>query len=110
MISALFRAGGDISFIASELKQIQSVHDGAWIGSKYFGSLPAYIGHLIEEHLKDPIVALYVDSVPPKVIVNNIPDEYTHSDMRECPQCHSPSFVRAEGCDKCMSCGYSHCG
>jgi ribonucleoside-diphosphate reductase alpha chain len=29
---------------------------------------------------------------------------------RHCPRCSSPSFVRLEGCDSCLSCGYSKCG
>jgi ribonucleoside-diphosphate reductase alpha chain len=29
---------------------------------------------------------------------------------RHCPRCSSPSFVKLEGCDSCLSCGYSKCG
>jgi ribonucleoside-diphosphate reductase alpha chain len=29
---------------------------------------------------------------------------------RRCPRCSSPSFVKLEGCDSCLSCGYSKCG
>jgi ribonucleoside-diphosphate reductase alpha chain len=29
---------------------------------------------------------------------------------RFCPRCGDASFVRLEGCDSCLSCGYSKCG
>jgi ribonucleoside-diphosphate reductase alpha chain len=27
-----------------------------------------------------------------------------------CPRCGEASFVKLEGCDSCLSCGYSKCG
>ena len=30
--------------------------------------------------------------------------------VRRCPRCSNPGFVRIEGCDTCVSCGYSKCG
>ncbi|HET7334967.1 MAG TPA: hypothetical protein VFI93_07600, partial [Rhizomicrobium sp.] len=29
---------------------------------------------------------------------------------RFCPRCSSASFVKLEGCDTCLSCGFSKCG
>jgi ribonucleoside-diphosphate reductase alpha chain len=29
---------------------------------------------------------------------------------RHCPRCNDASFVKLEGCDSCLSCGYSKCG
>ena len=30
--------------------------------------------------------------------------------MRSCPKCGAPTLIRQEGCDSCISCGYSKCG
>lgn len=51
MISAVFRRGGDVSFVAQELKAVFDPQGGRWIGGRYVPSLLAAIGDIIEEHL-----------------------------------------------------------
>ena len=51
MISAIFRRGGDISFVVEELKAVFDPRGGAWMNGKYVPSLLAAIGDIIEQHL-----------------------------------------------------------
>jgi ribonucleoside-diphosphate reductase alpha chain len=51
MISAVFRRGGDVSFVLEEMKPVFDPRSGAWIGGKYVPSLLAAIGDVIERHI-----------------------------------------------------------
>jgi ribonucleoside-diphosphate reductase alpha chain len=51
MISAVFRRGGDVSFVVEELKAVFDPRGGAWLNGKYIPSILAAIGSVIEEHL-----------------------------------------------------------
>jgi ribonucleoside-diphosphate reductase alpha chain len=52
MISAVFRRGGDVSFVAEELKAVFDPQGGAWVGGRYVPSVQAAIGDVIETHLQ----------------------------------------------------------
>ena len=130
MISAVFRRGGDVSFVVEELKAVFDPRGGQWVNRQYVPSLLAAIGGVIEEHmvaigfLSRPIAA----GVQPKVAsiserVGGGFDETrgggggsdggvmgTGKSFKFCPRCSSPSLTRIEGCDTCMNCGYSRCG
>src|SRR5690606_16230404 len=51
MISAVFRRGGDVSFVVEELKAVFDPRGGAWIGGRYVPSILAAIGGVIERHM-----------------------------------------------------------
>uniref|UniRef100_UPI0025948037 adenosylcobalamin-dependent ribonucleoside-diphosphate reductase n=1 Tax=uncultured Sulfitobacter sp. TaxID=191468 RepID=UPI0025948037 len=51
MISAVFRRGGDVSFVVEELKAVFDPRGGQWMGGKYVPSLLAAIGSVIEQHM-----------------------------------------------------------
>ncbi|HEY8017686.1 MAG TPA: adenosylcobalamin-dependent ribonucleoside-diphosphate reductase, partial [Dongiaceae bacterium] len=53
MISAVFRRGGDVSFVVEELKAVFDPRGGAWMEGKYVPSLLAAIGGIIERHMID---------------------------------------------------------
>jgi len=53
MISAVFRRGGDVSFVVEELKAVFDPRGGQWMGRKYVPSLLAAIGDVIEQHMID---------------------------------------------------------
>jgi ribonucleoside-diphosphate reductase alpha chain len=53
MISAVFRRGGDISFVVEELKAVFDPRGGAWMEGRYIPSILAAIGGVIERHLID---------------------------------------------------------
>jgi ribonucleoside-diphosphate reductase alpha chain len=99
MMSAVFRRGGDVRFVAEELKAVFDPRGGAWVGGKYVPSVLAAIGHIVQQHLDASAVATeFVAEAAP-----------AHS-RRACPKCGAPSLVRKEGCDTCFECGYSKCG
>ena len=101
MISAVFRRGGDVSFVAEELKAVFDPRGGAWIQGKYVPSLLAAIGGVVERHLGVDQGELF----SPSTAVSSIPAIH-----HDCPQCGSPSLIKVEGCNNCLSCGYSKCG
>ena len=51
MISAVFRRGGDVSFVVEELKAVFDPRGGQWMGGRYVPSLLAAIGGVIEQHM-----------------------------------------------------------
>ncbi|TAN58760.1 MAG: adenosylcobalamin-dependent ribonucleoside-diphosphate reductase [Rhodospirillales bacterium] len=124
MISAVFRRGGDISFVVEELKAVFDPRGGQWVGGRYVPSLLAAIGEVIERHLieigfmPNPADELLYLTEPERKVVNLTKGDEPHppaannpsSSMRYCPKCNQPSLIRQEGCDTCTSCGYSKCG
>jgi ribonucleoside-diphosphate reductase alpha chain len=122
MISAVFRRGGDVSFVVEELKAVFDPRGGHWVGGRYVPSLLAAIGEVIERHmiaigfLAPPggeelmeAQSKVVNLVQPPLHRENEP-RGTGANMRLCPKCSQPSLIRQEGCDTCTSCGYSKCG
>jgi ribonucleoside-diphosphate reductase alpha chain len=101
MISAVFRRGGDVSFVADELKSVFDPRGGGWMQGKYVPSLLAAIGGVIERHmgLDQPPLPLDLPSA-----------EAVRAPGACCPQCGAPALIRVEGCDKCLECPYSKCG
>jgi ribonucleoside-diphosphate reductase alpha chain len=103
----VFRRGGDVSFVVEELKAIFDPRGGQWMGGRYVPSLLAAIGEVIERHMIE-IGFLGGRSAFAAEAPSQIPPEGVRA--RFCPRCGDPSFVKLEGCDSCMSCGYSKCG
>ncbi|MGF1594125.1 MAG: adenosylcobalamin-dependent ribonucleoside-diphosphate reductase [Kiloniellaceae bacterium] len=112
MISAVFRRGGDVSFVVEELKAVFDPRGGAWMEGRYVPSLLAAIGGVIERHMID-IGFLQarepLEGEERRAVVNlGGPEGGTR--FAQCPKCGSASLIRQEGCDLCTSCGYSKCG
>ncbi|MFN3230706.1 MAG: adenosylcobalamin-dependent ribonucleoside-diphosphate reductase [Alphaproteobacteria bacterium] len=110
MISAVFRRGGDVSFVVDELKAVFDPRGGHWVQGHYVPSILAAIGEVIEQHLID-IGFVQRDEAPEaeeKLLA--VGDDDNRPNMRSCPKCGAPTLVRQEGCDTCISCGYSKCG
>jgi len=63
MISAVFRRGGDVSFVVEELKAVFDPRGGQWMEGRYVPSLLAAIGGVIERHLIE-IGFLAADDAP----------------------------------------------
>ncbi|MEY8880361.1 adenosylcobalamin-dependent ribonucleoside-diphosphate reductase [Donghicola sp. XS_ASV15] len=109
MISAVFRRGGDITFVAEELKAVFDPRGGAWIQGKYIPSILAAIGSVIEQHLvsigfmEGEGMGLKTD---PKAQVVNL----DQPKGKACPSCGQYSMMMVEGCMTCSSCGHSKCG
>jgi ribonucleoside-diphosphate reductase alpha chain len=105
MISAVFRRGGDVSFVVDELKAIFDPRGGQWMGGRYVPSLLAAIGEVIERHM---IEIGFMGLRAPVPAPAAMPREGAPAHF--CPRCGEASFVHIEGCDSCLSCGYSKCG
>ena len=111
MISAVFRRGGDVSFVVEELKAVFDPRGGQWMGGRYVPTLLAAIGEVIETHMIDigflpaPEQARAPAAEPARKVVGLGNDPR----FRQCPKCGSPSLIRQEDCDTCTSCGYSKC-
>jgi ribonucleoside-diphosphate reductase alpha chain len=105
MISAVFRRGGDVSFVVEELKAIFDPRGGQWMNGRYVPSLLAAIGEVIERHMID--IGFMGQRGPSILPEAQIPAEGVRA--RFCPRCGDASFIKLEGCDSCLSCGYSKC-
>jgi ribonucleoside-diphosphate reductase alpha chain len=109
MISAVFRRGGDVSFVVDELKAIFDPRGGQWMAGRYVPSLLAAIGEVIERHMIETGFLgrrnLSLSGTLPNL--QALPVEGARA--RFCPRCGDASFVALEGCDSCLSCGYSKC-
>jgi len=114
MISAVFRRGGNVRFVAEELGAVFDPQGGAFVNGRYAPSLLAVIGGVIERHLNtlaegEQTVKILSDkdrimASPGKVVEVESPPRGVL-----CPKCHQPSLVKLEGCNTCISCGFSKC-
>jgi ribonucleoside-diphosphate reductase alpha chain len=121
MISAVFRRGGDVSFVVEEMKAVFDPRGGAWMEGRYVPSLLAAIGDVIERHM------IEIGFLPPKhghgeraieaQVVALGPERpaaaglgFAAPHLRQCPKCGEAALIRIEDCDQCTSCGYSKCG
>ncbi len=109
MVSAVFRRGGDVSFVVEELKAVFDPRGGAWMQGKYVPSILAAIGGVIEKHmistgfLAGEGQGLKED--PQQQVVN-----LGAPRGPACPSCGSFEMRMVEGCMTCGSCGHSKCG
>jgi ribonucleoside-diphosphate reductase alpha chain len=118
MISAVFRRGGDVSFVVEEMKAVFDPRGGAWMDGKYVPSLLAAIGDVIERHMieigflpprRDR--AVFRDEKLAAAAGGLISDQRSPATrMAQCPKCGEAALIRLEGCDQCTSCDYSKCG
>lgn len=110
MISAVFRRGGDVSFVVEELKAVFDPRGGAWLQGKYVPSILAAIGGVIEKHmvatgfLAGEGMGLKSDPHGDVVAIGGKPKG------KACSSCGDYSLRMVEGCMTCGSCGYSKCG
>jgi ribonucleoside-diphosphate reductase alpha chain len=120
MISAVFRRGGDVSFVVEEMKAVFDPRGGAWMEGKYVPSLLAAIGDVIERHM------IEIGFLPAKRARSAVPalariesqgagaglvldQRLRRAPMGQCPKCGEAALVRLEGCEECTSCDYSRC-
>ncbi|HJO68273.1 MAG TPA: ribonucleoside-diphosphate reductase, adenosylcobalamin-dependent, partial [Rhodospirillales bacterium] len=119
MISAVFRRGGDVSFVVEEMKAVFDPRGGQWVGGRYVPSILAAIGEAIERHmiaigfLPAP-ASLIQDRGDEKAVValaggNGAEPPASGAPFRQCPKCGQAGIVRQENCDTCTACGYSRC-
>ena len=128
VISAVFRKGGDITFMVEELKAVFDPKGGYFKkGGVYMPSLVAEIGHAIEQHMKQ--IGMLKDmelDAHQKQFLAEKRQEFeskqqslpmttdSDSDFPEqaqlCTKCHTKALVLMDGCMTCLNCGDSKCG
>ncbi|WP_113912901.1 adenosylcobalamin-dependent ribonucleoside-diphosphate reductase [Roseovarius dicentrarchi] len=108
MISAVFRRGGDVSFVVEELKAVFDPRGGAWMSGKYVPSILAAIGGILEQHMiKTGFLAgegMGLKSDPTAEVV-----KLGGGRGAACPSCGDLAMRMVEGCMTCGSCGHSKC-
>lgn len=126
IISAVFRKGGDVTFLVEELKAVFDPRGGYWKpGGKFMPSLIAEIGFVIEDHLKSigMIKETELDEHQKRLVTEKRAefeaaakqrDAFTQSDYpagaQLCAKCNTAAVVMLDGCMTCLSCGDSKCG
>ena len=108
MISAVFRRGGDVTFVVEELKAVFDPRGGAWMNGKYIPSILAAIGGVLERHMVSidflEAEGLGLKSDPTSQVVN-----LDGPKGPGCPACGGYDMRMIEGCMTCGACGYSKC-
>jgi len=108
MISAVFRRGGDVSFVVEELKAVFDPRGGAWMNGKYVPSILAAIGGVIERHM----ISIGFIAGEGMGLKSDPQAEVVNLGLRPgpaCPSCGQYDMRMAEGCLTCNNCGYSKC-
>jgi ribonucleoside-diphosphate reductase alpha chain len=111
MISAVFRRGGDVSFVVEELKAVFDPRGGAFMGGRYVPSILAAIGGVIEEHL---INIGFIDGAGLGLKSDPHASDEVQANVTPsgpaCENCGSFEIRMIEGCMTCSTCGHSKCG
>jgi ribonucleoside-diphosphate reductase alpha chain len=111
MVSAVFRRGGDVSFVVEELKAVFDPRGGHWLEGRYVPSLLAAIGGIIERHMIDIgfITPRASDAdAAERLQIALAAGETTR--LSQCPKCGEAAIIYQEGCASCLACDYSKCG
>jgi len=137
IMSAVFRKGGDVTFLVDEMKAVFDPRGGYFkAGGVYMPSIVAEIGACVEEHLK--MIGMIVDpelSDAQRALIaekraalegrgakkNSDVGEASSADAPAdaplfppsatlCHKCNTKALVLMDGCQTCLNCGYSKCG
>ena len=139
IVSAVFRKGGDVTFLAEEMKAVFDPRGGYFkAGGVYMPSIIAEIGGVIEEHLKS--IGMIVDpeiSDAQRALIAEKRAAYENRSKKNpelsaaapagdiavtgegtsfppsatmCSKCNTKALVLMDGCQTCLNCGYSKCG
>ena len=132
IMSAVFRKGGDVTFLVEELKAVFDPRGGYFKpGGTYMPSIVAELGLIVEQHLKS--IGMIKDSEiseAQRALINEKRAAYEATlkapgaahdvgggeaggypaGATLCPKCNTSAVVLMDGCATCLACGYSKCG
>ncbi len=126
IMSAVFRKGGDVTFLVDELKAVFDPRGGYWQpGGKFMPSIIAELGHIVEKHLTE--IGLLKDvglDAQQQEFIDAKRAEFDAQDRQKdafaehsfpegaqlCSKCNTAAAVMLDGCMTCLNCGYSKCG
>jgi len=138
IMSAVFRKGGDVTFLVDELKAVFDPRGGYWQpGGKFMPSIIAELGHIIEIHLRYigmlPVEKLdehqrklveakrrafeesqkqtdaFAEEVHAPASADSDEPQFPPGSQM-CSKCSTVALVMMDGCMTCLSCGDSKCG
>lgn len=126
IISAVFRKGGDVTFMVEELRSVFDPRGGYFKkGGKFTPSLVAEIGDVLDRHMR--MIGLLKDDGPDeqqrefikdkrteyestlKQMEKTAPDEFP-GNAELCNKCHTKAVIQLDNCLTCLNCGESKCG
>jgi len=123
VISAVFRKGGDCTFLVEELKAVFDPKGGYYQRGTgiFMPSVVADIGHVIETHLKtldllpkneiDEHQQAYIQQKRAAVDAEQASENSAFpATASKCQKCHQKSVILLDGCATCLNCGDSKCG
>jgi hypothetical protein len=126
IMSAVFRKGGDVTFLVEELKAVFDPRGGYWqAGGKFMPSIIAELGHIVEKHL----IMIGMMGSPEldarqQQLIDQKRAEFEESKKQRdafsdttypdgaqlCSKCSTAAVIMMDGCQTCLSCGDSKCG
>lgn len=123
VMSAVFRKGGDVTFLVEELSSVFEPSGGYFKkGGKFMPSLVAEIGEVLKMHLIT-LGMIKSDALSPEQqeLVQkkraeaqakgvDVEDSGFPANATVCAKCHTKAVVRLDNCDTCLSCAEAKCG
>lgn len=106
MMSAVFRKGGDVSFVIEELQSVVDPRGGYLTKDGYIPSLVAEIGGIVKLHL-DRLNGFEGGVVQQLGLLD---EQSPQLNLAWCGKCSTYGMKAEGGCDTCVNCGYSKCG
>jgi len=129
IMSAVFRKGGDITFLVEELRSVFDPSGGYFKkGGKFMPSLVAEIGDVVESHLKmigmikteqisdhqqkimDEKRAQFEGNKLAKKAEQETESSSFPAGSQLCTKCNTKASIQMDGCMTCLNCGDSKCG
>ena len=126
IISAVFRKGGDVTFLVDELKAVFDPRGGYWQpGGKFMPSIIAELGYIVEKHLIaiGMLKQAELDEAQKQLIEGKRAEfeaqqkqqdafaENTYPEGAQlCAKCSTAAVIMMDGCMTCLACGDSKCG
>ncbi len=136
VISAVFRKGGDVTFLAEELQAVFDPKGGYWQKGKFMPSLVAELGLVLDKHMREigmiqpseralaarkliaektgagsNVVKLQTAVTPePTEAIPPHPVRTNAMSTKTCPACGFGGLVQSGGCESCPDCGHPRCG
>ncbi|MFT4997800.1 MAG: hypothetical protein ACI8RO_001149 [Flavobacteriales bacterium] len=126
VMSAVFRKGGDVTFLVDEMKAVFDPQGGYFKkGGRFMPSMVAEIGYVIENHLQviGLLTPVGLDEGQKKLIADKRAEYEAHekadavadddggfpATAQMCVKCNTKAKIMMDGCITCLNCGDSKC-
>lgn len=134
VMSAVFRKGGDVTFLVDELSSVFDPRGGYWSKGKYVPSIIADIGEVVKKHMTligmmepDKLSDEQIKLIEEKRALYEQSQESTNTAEASvvdegqeerspfpesatfCPSCNTKALIKLDGCDTCLQCAFSKC-